>query len=74
MEELEKDQGNRIRIANEFTTVYVRKVLTRNGERLEIEAVKNGLKIHLDAMQLEALTLQKPELYSKLIEQNLKGE
>lgn len=41
-------------IANEFATVTVRKVETRNGERLEIRSGENAIR--LDAIALEALT------------------
>lgn len=41
-------------IANEFATVTVRKVSTRNGERLEIRNGDNAIR--LDAIALEALT------------------
>jgi hypothetical protein len=54
-------------IGNEFATVRCRKVFTRNGERLEIEAPKIGLKVHLDAIELEALTGQTPADLSELV-------
>jgi hypothetical protein len=57
-----------IQIANEFSCVHVRKVSTRNGERLEIDCKKSNHKILLDAMQLEAITLLKPEHFSKIFE------
>lgn len=43
-------------IANEFAAVSVRKVNTRNGERLEIRSIGNDQLILLDAITLEALT------------------
>lgn len=43
-------------IANEFAAVVVRKVATRNGERLEIRSLGKDTVIRLDAMALEALT------------------
>lgn len=55
-------------LSNEFTTVRVRKVQTRNGERLEIEAPKNGSVIHLDPVELESLTWQPPEVFSQFQE------
>ena len=58
----------RIQIANEFTTIHVRKIRTKNGEMLEIESHKSDAKIILDAMQLESLTLLKPEHFSKFFE------
>lgn len=43
-------------ISNEFATVVVRKVQTRNGERLEITAPGSGRSVRLDALVLESLT------------------
>jgi hypothetical protein len=56
-------------IGNEFTTVHLRKVFTRNGERLEIIAPKVGYAIRLDALQLESLTWQTNETFSRLLEE-----
>lgn len=53
-EEVGEEPG--ILIANEFAAVVVRKVSTRNGERLEIRSVSKGSSIRLDAIALEALT------------------
>jgi hypothetical protein len=58
--------GDSLSIANEFTQVGVRKVLTRHGERLEITCPNNGYRILLDAMQLEAVAAQNPEKFSQL--------
>ena len=57
-----------VQIGNEFALVKVRKVYTRNGERLEIEAPKLGLRIRLDALELESLTWQTTETFSKFLE------
>ncbi len=57
-----------IQVANEFTTSRVRKVLTRNGERLEIHSPKLGTTILLDPLELESLTWQTPETFSRLLE------
>lgn len=43
-------------VANEFAAVTVRKVATRNGERLEITSLGQDRAIRLDALALEALT------------------
>jgi hypothetical protein len=51
-------------IVNEFTGVRVRKLLTRNGERLEVESMRLGYRIRLDALGLEALSWQAPEVIS----------
>lgn len=43
-------------ISNEFATVTVRKVRTRNGERLEIRSPAQERFVRLDALALESLT------------------
>jgi hypothetical protein len=43
-------------VTNEFTSVRVRKIRTRNGEQLEIESVRLPHAIRLDALVLESLT------------------
>lgn len=63
-----------IDIDNEFAAVRVRKVLTRNGERLEIAARRLGHQIRLDALELESLTWQSHDLFSKLLESPFGGE
>jgi hypothetical protein len=57
-----------LRISNEFASVTVRKVFTRNGERLEIESKGLDLRIRLDALQLESLTWQRADLFSALLQ------
>lgn len=47
-------------MTNEFATVIVRKVRTRNGERLEIASPSNGRSVRLDALVLESLTWSDP--------------
>jgi hypothetical protein len=54
-------------IANEFAHIRIRKVRTRNGERLEISAPRRGTQILLDALDLESLTWQTPEVFSKFL-------
>ena len=54
-------------IANEFVDVEVRRVLTRNGVRLEIYSPRRGTRVRLDAMILDALTWQRPEVFSDLL-------
>jgi hypothetical protein len=60
--------GEVLVISNEFTSVRVRKVRTRNGERLEIHSPKAGHTILLDPLELEALSWQEPGLFSKWLE------
>lgn len=55
-------------ISNEFATALVKKVNTRNGTRLEIYSPKMGHKIKLDALLLESLSWQTPEMLSRLLE------
>jgi hypothetical protein len=43
-------------VSNEFAAVTVRKVRTRNGERLEIRSLRTDRAVLLDAISLEALT------------------
>jgi len=50
-------------ITNEFTSVRVRKVHTRNGERLEVRSAKLGFVILLDPLELESLTWQTPDTF-----------
>ncbi len=54
-------------IANEFVDVEVRRVHTRNGVRLEIYSPRRGTTIRLDAMVLDALTWQDPEVFSDML-------
>ncbi|WP_327579048.1 dihydrodiol dehydrogenase [Streptomyces sp. NBC_00145] len=63
--------GESLRIANEFTDVRVRKVWTRQGERLELSVPKKGYRILLDAMQLEIVAAQEPEKFTELFAVNL---
>jgi len=59
--------GEPFTVANEFATVRVRKVRTRNGERLEISSPKLEYRVLLDPVQLESLTWQTPESLSALL-------
>jgi hypothetical protein len=61
-------EGEPIIIANEFAEVEVRKVHTRNGVRLEIRSPRAGYVVRLDALELEALSWQSPETFSRLLE------
>jgi hypothetical protein len=51
-------------LANEFATVRVRRVETRNGVRLEISSPRLGRIIRLDPLALESLTWQTMETFS----------
>jgi hypothetical protein len=56
-----------IELSNEFTSVVVRKVQGRNGERLAIESLKLGFRIELDPLELESLTWQPRETFSRFL-------
>ncbi|MQY14137.1 hypothetical protein SRB5_42990 [Streptomyces sp. RB5] len=58
--------GEWIGVGNEFTGVRVRKVFTRQGERLEIQVPRHGHRILLDPMQLEIIAVQEPAKFSEL--------
>lgn len=60
-----------LEIGNEFATVMVRRVRTRNGGRLEIRSPKRELSIFLDATVLDGLTWQTAESMSLLLESPL---
>lgn len=55
-------------IVNEFALARVRKVRTRNGERLEIHSPRFGYTVRLDALILEALSWQSADTLSKFLE------
>jgi hypothetical protein len=57
-----------LRVANEFADVTVRVVATGNGERLQIDSARRGTRILLDSVELEALTWQPTDVFSKMLE------
>ena len=56
-----------ITLANEFAEVVVERVQTRNGARLRISVPSSGHAILLCPLELEALTWQNHELFSRLL-------
>lgn len=54
-------------VANEFAVVEVRRVVRRNGVRLEIVAPRLGRRILLDAVVLEGLAGQTPDSLSAIL-------
>lgn len=54
-------------VTNEFASVRVRRVLTRNGERLELWSPRLGTSIRLDALALESLTWQTMDTFSRFL-------
>jgi hypothetical protein len=57
-----------IRLANEFGEVVVERVPTRNGARLRISVPASGRSILLCPLELEALTWQDHDLFSRLLQ------
>ena len=57
-----------IELSNEFATVVVKKVYTRNGSRLLITSPGLGSSISVDALALESLTWQGMHVFSKFLE------
>lgn len=58
-------------VVNEFAGVTVRKVMTRNGQRLEVRAPLKESVVRLDAVVLEALTYHSPEDFSSMLDVTL---
>ncbi len=54
-------------IVNEFGLARVRKLRTRNGERLEIHSPRFGHTLRLDALALEGLSWQSHETISQYL-------
>ena len=54
-------------IANEFADVVVRKVETRNGMRLDIWSPRRGTRVLLDAVALDCLSFQEPDLITEML-------
>jgi hypothetical protein len=54
-------------LTNEFATVRIRRVYTRNGVRLEISSPRLRRSIRLDPLALESLTWQPMETFSEFL-------
>jgi hypothetical protein len=54
-------------IINEFGAARIRKLRTRNGERLEIHSPRFGHTLRLDALELEGLSWQSQETISQYL-------
>lgn len=61
-------------IVNEFAVAWIRKVRTRNGERLEVHSPRFGYTLRLDALMLEGLSWQSPETTSEFLNSPLGPE
>jgi hypothetical protein len=60
--------GEEIVVTNEFTSVRLRKVRTRNGERIEITSLRVPHSVRLDALVLESLTWRSMDDLAKGLE------
>jgi hypothetical protein len=67
MSEPDADADRDFELTNEFATVRIRRVYTRNGVRLEISSPRLGRSIRLDPLALESLTWQPPETFSNFL-------
>ena len=56
-----------IRLGNEFAEVVVERVSTRNGARLRVFVPSSGAEILLCPLELEALTWQDQDFFSRLL-------
>ena len=65
------DDALEFTIRNEFAEVSVRKVYTRNGERLQIRSLRRSGEIQLDSIELESLTWQTPETFSNMLSSSI---
>ncbi|MEH7249266.1 dihydrodiol dehydrogenase [Neobacillus niacini] len=63
-----KKEGNEWVVANEFARIHIKKIETINGMQLEINSPRLGYKIVLDPLELESLTWQHKDLFTKLLE------
>jgi hypothetical protein len=62
-----QDADRDFELTNEFATVRVRRVFTRNGVRLEISSPRLGRTVRLDPLSLESLTWQTSETFSEFL-------
>lgn len=60
-------QGEPIVLGNEFAEIRVSRVETRNGSRLLVESPKSGQWVALCPLEVEALTWQNPQTFSRMI-------
>ena len=60
-------QGEPIVLGNEFSEVRICRVETRNGSRLLVESPKSGQWVALCPLEVEALTRQNPQTFSRMI-------
>ncbi|MCH6160863.1 hypothetical protein [Streptomyces marispadix] len=62
-----EERGEPILLGNEFAEIRVCRVETRNGSRLLVESPKSGRWITLCPLEVEALTWQNTETFSRML-------
>jgi hypothetical protein len=62
-----EDADREVELSNEFATVRLRRVYTRNGVRLQISSPRLGRTIRLDPIALESLTWQTMDTFSAFL-------
>lgn len=63
----ESSTAGPIVVSNEFADVVVTQVRSRNGVRLDIWSPRRGTRIQLDAVALDCLSYQSPEIITQLL-------
>lgn len=56
-----------ILVSNEFADVVVSRVHSRNGVRLDIWSPRRGTRIQLDAVALDCLSYQSPDIITRML-------
>lgn len=54
-------------VSNEFADVVVTQVRSRNGVRLDIWSPRRGSRIQLDAVALDCLSYQSPDIITQML-------
>lgn len=62
-----EERGEPIVLGNEFAEVRLCRVETRNGSRLLVESPKSGRWITLCPLEVEALTWQNAQTFSRML-------
>jgi hypothetical protein len=63
----EKGTAGPIVVSNEFADVVVTQVRSRNGVRLDIWSPRRGSRIQLDAVALDCLSYQSPDVITQML-------
>ncbi|MGC1210365.1 MAG: hypothetical protein WA890_03730 [Micromonospora sp.] len=63
----EESMPGPIVVSNEFADVVVTQVRSRNGVRLDIWSPRRGSRIQLDAVALDCLSYQSPDVITQML-------